>query len=202
MNTDERMAWFTEKVEDILGFKHNLENLAGTDYFTAPASTTKHHAYEGGLFDHSKEMFEELLSINAHKHDRFLEKYDKIGVFPFTYRECFVIGMFHDLCKVNLYVDNYVYNKKFKRSQPISEENPKYVISEAKPTERDEKQLTLPHGERSARYAAKLLPDLTEREYHYIRWHMEHNEPGWLGHDNVQHKMEKFYPEWRLLPCR
>ena len=174
MNTDERIAWFTEKVEDILGFKHNLENLAGTDYFTAPASTNKHHAYEGGLFEHSKKMYEWL------EHESTWAGEPHI----FTPREAFVIGMFHDLCKVNLYIPNILKSGN---------------VSESKPTKRDKSKLTLPHGERSAKFAKQLLPDLTDREYHYIRWHMEHDEPGWLGRDNVQAVMDQYYPEWPLV---
>jgi hypothetical protein len=61
-------------------------------FFTAPASTKYHGAYEGGLFDHSLSVANELKDLS--KANRLKWQHP---------RSPLLIGMFHDLCKI----DNY-----------------------------------------------------------------------------------------------
>ena len=44
------------------GAEKLLAWLEGTDFFTAPASTRFHAAYEGGLLDHSLNVYNVLIS--------------------------------------------------------------------------------------------------------------------------------------------
>lgn len=62
-------------------------------FFTAPASTKYHGAYEGGLFDHSLEVAKQLVNLTK-----------KLGLTWDKPESPYVVGMFHDLCKC----DNYV----------------------------------------------------------------------------------------------
>ena len=85
----------------------NLISFSALDaygFFTAPASTKYHGAYEGGLFDHSLEVAKQLINLT-----------DKLGLKWSSPNSPIVIGLFHDLCKCDNYVwdietDSYKYN--------------------------------------------------------------------------------------------
>lgn len=62
-------------------------------FFTAPASTKYHGAYEGGLFDHSLATAQALVDLT-----------EKLGLNWNTKESARIVGMYHDLCKC----DNYV----------------------------------------------------------------------------------------------
>ena len=70
-----------------------VDRLDDIGFFTAPASTKYHGAYEGGLFDHSIEVARQLLILTESLELKW-ERFDS----PY------IVGMFHDLCKC----DNYV----------------------------------------------------------------------------------------------
>ena len=92
--TDERIELF-----DSLMINEVDENfrqwLIDNGFFTAPASTKFHGSYPGGLFDHSLNVALELFDLTS--------KFDLEWERP---ESPFIIGMFHDLCKI----DQYLYN--------------------------------------------------------------------------------------------
>jgi len=76
----------------ITGNTQFVKYLEGGGFFTAPASTKYHGAYEGGLYDHCRCVFNRL---NKLTHDNNLSwQRDESP---------FIIGMFHDLCKCDQY---------------------------------------------------------------------------------------------------
>lgn len=89
-------AWQDYAPEDsddlIVGNDKLMDYLENGGYFTAPASTKYHGAYEGGLYDHSKQVFLRLKRLTE---DNSLE-WER----P---ESPFIIGMFHDLCKCDQY---------------------------------------------------------------------------------------------------
>ena len=69
-----------------------LKWLGENGFFNAPASTKYHGNYAGGLFDHSfmvMNLLVELSAANALKWKRLVSP--------------FIVGMFHDLCKIDQY---------------------------------------------------------------------------------------------------
>ena len=68
------------------------EKLTEGGFFTAPASTKYHGAYEGGLFDHSRNVTSALVTLT---HDNDLEWQRP--------ESPYIIGMFHDICKQDQY---------------------------------------------------------------------------------------------------
>lgn len=65
--------------------------LDSTDFFSAPASTKYHGAYEGGLAIHSMNVFTQL---------KALCKWYKCEATP---ESIALVALFHDLCKVGFY---------------------------------------------------------------------------------------------------
>ena len=95
MTTEERIKMFLDLCEKI---NFNLPSefygwLNDNGFFTAPASTKYHGAYEGGLFDHSFTVTKRLMKLSV---DNKLEWKRK--------ESPFIIGMFHDLCKCDQYI--------------------------------------------------------------------------------------------------
>lgn len=74
------------------GASELLEWLENSDFFTAPASTKYHEAYEGGLCEHSTRVFDELV--------RLLRVYPEVKISAET---AAVVSLLHDLCKAGCY---------------------------------------------------------------------------------------------------
>lgn len=82
-----------EAVKLILENNKLMDYLNTEGFFTAPASTKYHGAYEGGLFDHSCNVCTVLEDLTNK-----LQLQWKRNVSPF------IVGMFHDLCKCDQYI--------------------------------------------------------------------------------------------------
>ena len=101
-----------------------------------PASRNYHGNYEGGLLEHSLNTMVALASLT-----------DLLCLEWQNERSPILVGLFHDLCKTDLY--------EFTESGIIYAEN-------AAPG----------HGDKSVEIAKSFIPDLTEEEELCIRWHM------------------------------
>jgi hypothetical protein len=107
MNKGQRIAIYNNFMNPVsvsLLKKFDVNFLADLGFFTAPASTKYHGAYEGGLFDHSLQVAKELVYLT-----------DRLGLEWQRPESPYIVGMFHDLCKCDNYVkdfesDKYVYN--------------------------------------------------------------------------------------------
>ena len=132
-----------------------------SDFFTAPASTRFHGAYEGGLCEHSMNVYDCLCS--------YLERERVKNEYGLDYSEetIAIVALLHDICKVNLYKTSKR-NKKDESGKWI--EVPYYEYND-----------TLPygHGEKSV-YIVSGFMKLTREEAMAIRWHM-----GFSGEENV-----------------
>lgn len=67
-----------------------------SDFFTAPASTKYHGSYEGGLCEHSLNVYE-CLSLS-------LERYPELSV---PMESITISALFHDICKANFYKSSF-----------------------------------------------------------------------------------------------
>ena len=69
-----------------------VSDLTESGFFTAPASTTYHGAYAGGLFDHSLNVTKTLLVLTESNGLKWLRP-----------ESPYIVGMFHDICKQDQY---------------------------------------------------------------------------------------------------
>lgn len=124
-----------------------------SDFFTAPSSTRYHGAYEGGLVEHSLNVYACLKDYLARPRTKELYGMD------YTPETIAVTALLHDICKVNFYVVDY---RNAKNEQGIWERVPYYTIRD-----------TLPygHGEKSV-YMIQGFMRLTREEAFAIRYHM------------------------------
>lgn len=77
-----------------------LEWLEQSDFFVAPASTKYHGSYEGGLLEHSLNVYDALVKL--------LTIYPEVQV---SEESIIITTLFHDLCKVNMYKKETKYRK-------------------------------------------------------------------------------------------
>lgn len=83
---------FKEKVIPVRkGGDQLLAWIEQTDFFSAPASTRFHGAFEGGLCNHSLAVYEQLLRVN------------QAWSFNFTEAQMALVALCHDLTKCNCY---------------------------------------------------------------------------------------------------
>lgn len=69
-----------------------MEWLEGTDFYMAPASTKYHGAFEGGLLQHSLNVYSQLKKLCSwYQCDTASEE------------SIAIVSLFHDLCKVGMY---------------------------------------------------------------------------------------------------
>ena len=138
-----------------------------TDFFSAPASTRFHGAYEGGLLEHSLNVYECL--CDQVKNSRFCKKYG----FEFSEESLAIAALLHDICKTNFYKTEMRNVKK----NGVWESVPYYTI---------EDNLPYGHGEKSV-YIISGFMKLTRDEAFAIRYHM-----GFSGGDDERNVGKAF----------
>lgn len=135
------------------GADNFLNYLLKTDFFTAPASTRFHGSYEGGLLEHSLNVYHCLKD--------YLERDRTKQLYRMNYSEetIALCALLHDVCKVNFYKTDY---RNAKNERGEWEKVPYYTIDD-----------TLPygHGEKSV-YIISGFMRLTREEAFAIRYHM------------------------------
>lgn len=139
--------------------------INGSDFFTAPASTRYHGAYEGGLLEHSLNVYDCLYDIM--NRPRMKELY---GI-EYSDESIAIAGLLHDVCKVNFYKTSY---------RNVKDENGKWVSA---PYYTIEDKLPYGHGEKSVYIVSGFLR-LTRDEAFAIRYHMGFSgteDPGNVG---------------------
>ena len=146
----ENREWFLEFCKKNIkreGVDDFLTWLDSTDFFTAPASTKFHGNYEGGLCEHSLNVYQALSDIHSLYCGEF--SLETIGI----------CALFHDVCKANMY-------KRGTRN--VKGEDGKWTTKEV--WEIDD-HVPLGHGEKSALLILRYM-SLTLDELYAIRWHM------------------------------
>ena len=152
-NTERFLSVYQEKIHRE-GADKLLDYLrSGTDFFTAPASTRYHGAHEGGLLEHSLNVYDCLCDILARP--RMKEVYG----LSYSDESIAIVSLLHDVCKTNFYKVG-TRNQKDETGRWVTV--PYYTIED-----------TLPygHGEKSV-YIVSGFMRLTREEAFAIRYHM------------------------------
>ncbi|MBO5910542.1 MAG: hydrolase [Clostridia bacterium] len=127
-----------------------LDWLINSDFFTAPASTKFHSAYEGGLCEHCINVFDRYVRLLTMEYgEDFTNKISMESVA--------IIALLHDVCKVDFYKVDYRNVKVDGQWVQV----PYYTI---------EDKLPYGHGEKSV-YIVGSFIKLTREEAMAINWH-------------------------------
>ncbi len=124
-----------------------------SDFFTAPSSTRFHGSHEGGLVEHSVNVYECLKDYLTRPRTKELYRME------YSEETIALVALLHDMCKLNFYKTDY---RNAKNAQGVWEKVPYYTIDD-----------TLPygHGEKSV-YIISSYMRLTREEAFAIRYHM------------------------------
>ncbi|MBQ4108039.1 MAG: hydrolase [Clostridia bacterium] len=146
-----------------------------SDFFTAPASARYHSAYEGGLCEHSINVYECL--VNYLDRDVCREKYG----LNYSEESIAIVALLHDLCKMNIYKVSY---RNTKNEAGVWERVPYYEFDD---------NLPYGHGEKSV-YMISPFMKLSREEAFAIRYHMGFsNTENQMATNNVSKAFE-LYP--------
>ena len=123
-----------------------------SDFFTAPASARNHSSFEGGLCEHSLNVYDRMVSyVNS-------EHFKSLG-FEYSEESIAIVSLLHDLCKIN------IYKKGFRN---VKDE--KGTWQRVDTFEYDD-QMPYGHGEKSV-YMISPFMKLSREEAFAIRYHM------------------------------
>lgn len=137
------------------GMDKLLAWLQTTDFFEAPASTRFHLNYEGGLLEHSLNVYYVLEQLS---YLRYSPKTPTDFTIP---KDTIIItALLHDICKANTYKKGQRWRKDANNRW---EQYDVYEFKEDEP---------LGHGEKSIYLLQRAGLQLTEKEVYMIRWHM------------------------------
>ena len=162
-----------------------------SDFFTAPASTKFHLACEGGLAQHSLNVYNNLKLLVKEK--GFEDVYSDLNIT--------IVSLLHDISKTNFYSLDYR-NKKFYNASGSKMDNngqfdwisvPYYTIREGN------ERFIFGNHEMNSELLARYFVSLTIEESVAILHHM-----GGKGHDSAQDEITLIfnnYPLASLLHC-
>jgi len=172
----------TKKEEFIKLYQENITREGGdkllayldspqSDFFTAPASTRFHGAFEGGLLEHSLNVYYCL--------EDYLSRQRVQTTYGLSYsaESIAICALLHDLCKVNCYIKG-TRNKKDQNG-----------VWQTVPTFEYEDDMPYGHGEKSV-YIISGFMHLTREEAFAIRYHMGFS--GCEPQNNIGAAFEKY----------
>ncbi len=142
-----------------------------SDFFIAPASTRFHGSYEGGLLEHSINVYNCLKDYLARP--KVKEEYK----LEYSDESIAIVSLLHDLCKVNCYKAG---TRNVKDASGVWQQVPTFEYADDMP---------YGHGEKSV-YIISGFMKLTREEAFAIRYHMgfSGSEPA----NNVGAAFEKY----------
>ena len=124
-----------------------------SDFFSSPASARFHGAYEGGLAEHSLNVYDCLCD--------YLNRERAKGLYNMNYSEetVAIVSLLHDVCKINCYKPSF---------RNVKDETGTWIKV---PTYEFEDKMPYGHGEKSV-YIINGYMRLTREEAFAIRYHM------------------------------
>ncbi len=132
-----------------------------SDFFTAPASTRFHGSHEGGLVEHSLNVYDCLKDYLSR--DRAIKEYHM----KYSEETIAIVALLHDICKINCYTIQMRNKKENNQWFQV----PYYEFKDPMP---------YGHGEKSV-YMISGYMRLTREEAFAIRYHM-----GFAGNEDVR----------------
>ena len=150
------------------GVDRLIEFIRKSDFYTAPASTRYHNCHEGGLLEHSLNVYDCLTK----KADNPTWHQYLITVDPQSRK---IVPLLHDLCKSYMYITEYKNKKVYSESGKKSDEVGRFDWVSV-PGYTTDDRIPYGHGEKSVMMIEEYMK-LMPVERYAIRWHMGFTEP-------------------------
>ena len=158
------------------GIEELMQFVKKSDFYRAPASTRFHLSCEGGLLQHSLNVYDCLIQK---KSNPIWSK----ALADVPEESLILVALMHDLCKIFFYVKGTKNQKTYDASK-VASANPRDVkhdamgnfIWETVETYTVDDRMPLGHGEKSCIILQQYVK-LSAQEIFAIRWHMGFSEP-------------------------
>lgn len=193
MNRQENIKRFEELMGKVNrdGMDELMKYIRESDFYSAPASTRFHLSCEGGLLQHSLNVYDCLL--NKAKHSSTWA-----CILADAGAEALILcPLLHDLCKTHFYAVDFKNQKTYDQEKvkaaerwQVKHDNNGDFIWETVPCYTVNDKVPYGHGEKSVMMIEQFIK-LTGPERFAIRWHMGFTEPKEL-HQQVGQAMEKY----------
>ena len=135
INAEENKTKYIELIKNNIkreGINNLVDYLQKTDFFVAPASTKFHSNVKGGLCEHSINVFNRLVML--------LEKeYGENWQEKCSLESATIIGLFHDLCKI----DTYSVEMRNVKEDGVWVQKPYYMTNDKLPYGHGEKSVMM-----------------------------------------------------------
>ena len=153
------------------GADNLLKFIQKSDFYAAPASTKHHLCVEGGLLQHSLNVYDALCAEMKNPYwDKALEKVSEETIL--------VVSLLHDLCKTYYYAESTKNQKTYDQAKvaaaeprSVKHDNAGDFIWETVPYYTVEDTYPLGHGSKSVIFIMTRMK-LTMEEITAITWHM------------------------------
>lgn len=149
------------------GIENLISFIQKSDFYTAPASTRFHSCHEGGLLEHTLNVYDRLVS--KFNNELWNEKTNA------TQENLIISALLHDLCKCYYYGTELRNKKIYSEHGKKSDANGRYDW-ETVPSYTVDDKIPYGHGEKSVMMAEEFI-QLEPIERYAIRWHMGFTEP-------------------------
>lgn len=198
MNQEENIKRFEELMEEVKrpGADQLMNYIRKSDFYKAPASTKFHLSVEGGLLQHSLNVFEcftRRMLVDPFEEYHYVVLGNTIA--KMDRESLIIIPLLHDICKTYFYEVDYKNQKVYATNGSKRDEKgrfdwqvvPCYVVNDKVP---------YGHGEKSVMMIEEFM-DLTPAERYAIRWHMGYTEAkeSW---NTLGQAIEKYPLIWAL----
>ncbi len=158
LNMEDKKARFLELLRSTgkEGIEKVINYLEKSGFFLAPASTKHHLSYEGGLLEHSLNVYKMALALRGPIVKMKPEVTDKLSD-----ESIIIAALLHDTSKANIYKKAQKWKK---------DELNRWVSFDSYET--DYHRMPVGHGEKSVIMLLSLGLKMTVDEIVAIRWHM------------------------------
>lgn len=178
---------------DIEGLIKKLEN---SDFFTAPASTQYHCGYEGGLCEHSLNVYDQLKNLINVEYPKCIpdngEMREINNACPISNDSLIITSLLHDFSKMNFYE---VAERNVKDERGNWTKVPYIKVKDAK-----DRFLYSTHGANSEYMVGRFIPLSLEESVAIIN-HMGGMDSGAVNFDGGLSQIYNKYPLAILLHC-
>lgn len=138
-----------------------LAKLENSDFYYAPASTKYHGSYRGGLLDHSLAVYHNLVSLVKNKGLEDLVNKDTLKV----------IGLLHDISKMNLYEKTFSNKKVYTEAGTKVDAGGKYEWQVIESYKVKDEPFSIGSHEQTSEYMISKFCELTREETEAILHH-------------------------------
>lgn len=163
-----------EKFEDLLqsikreGVNDLLDFIRKSDFYTAPASTRYHSCHEGGLLEHTLNVYDVFMhKVKNPIWSDFIKDIDED-----TFK---IAPLLHDICKTYFYKPEWKNKKVYSDNGSKRDEGGRFDWQTVQGWSVDDK-IPYGHGEKSVMICEQYI-ELKPIERYMIRWHMGFSEP-------------------------